>query len=47
MGTMTSGDIGFRTAGYVAAELLKRADPALVMQPFLQTKPIPKNTTPL
>lgn len=45
MGTMTSGDIGARTAGYVAAELLKRADPALVMQPFLQTKPIPKNAS--
>ena len=43
--TMTVSDIGLRTAGYVAAELLKRADPALVMQPFLQTKPIPKNSS--
>jgi N4-gp56 family major capsid protein len=42
---MTTGDIGLRTAGYVAAELLKRADPALVMQPFLQAKPIPKNSS--
>ena len=45
MPTMTSGDIGARTSGFVAAELLKRADPALVMQPFLQTKPIPKNSS--
>ena len=45
MGTMTTGDISFRTAGYIAAELLKRADPALVMQPFLQVKPIPKNSS--
>lgn len=44
MATLTTGDIGLRTAGYVAAELLKRANPALVMQPFLQTKPIPKNS---
>jgi len=42
---MTVSDIGLRTAGFVAAELLKRADPALVMQPFLQTKPIPKNSS--
>ena len=45
MGTMTTGDISFRTAGFIAAELLKRADPALVMQPFLQVKPIPKNSS--
>ena len=43
--TATVSDIGLRTAGYIAAELLKRADPALVMQPFLQTKPIPKNSS--
>ena len=43
--TMTVSDIGLRTAGYVAADLLKRAVPALVMQPFLQTKPIPKNSS--
>ena len=43
--TMTVSDIGLRTAGFVAADLLKRADPALVMQPFLQTKPIPKNSS--
>lgn len=45
MPTMTTGDIGLRTAGYISAELLKRANPALVMQPFLQTKPIPKNSS--
>ena len=43
--TQTVSDIGLRTAGFVAADLLKRADPALVMQPFLQTKPIPKNSS--
>ena len=45
MSTMTTGDISFRTAGYVAAELLKRADPALIMQPFLQIKPIPAKSS--
>lgn len=45
MTTQTVSDIGLRTAGFVAAELLKRADPYLVMQPFLQTKPIPKNSS--
>jgi N4-gp56 family major capsid protein len=45
MPTMTTGDIGLRTAGYISAELLKRANPHLVMQPFLQTKPIPRNSS--
>jgi len=45
MATQTVSDIGLRTAGMVAADLLKRAAPALVMQPFLQTKPIPKNSS--
>ena len=45
MTTMTVSDISHRTAGHIAADLLKRADPKLVMQPFLQTKPIPKNST--
>lgn len=45
MPTMQTGDIGFRTAGYVSADLLKRAVPYLIMQPFLQTKPIPKNSS--
>lgn len=45
MPTMTTGDIGLRTAGYISGELLKRAVPFLVMQPFLQAKPIPKNSS--
>jgi len=45
MTTQTVSDIGLRTAGYVAVDLLERADPDLVMQPFLQTKPIPKNAS--
>ena len=45
MSTQTVSDISFRTAGMIAADLLKRADPALVMQPFLQTKPIPRNSS--
>ena len=45
MPTMTVSDISYRTAGYVAADLLKRADPDLVMQPFLQTKAIPRNAS--
>ena len=45
MPTLTVSDIGQRTAGYIAADLLKRADPALAMQPFLQTKPIPRNAS--
>lgn len=43
--TMTTGDIGHRTAGIIAAELLKRASQALVIQQFGQAKPIPKNST--
>lgn len=43
MSTATTGDIGYRTAGYVAADLLKRAHQALVLQQFGQLKPIPKN----
>ncbi len=43
--TMTASDIGYRTLGFVAAELLKRADPTLVLQQFGQPKPIPKNST--
>jgi len=43
MSTQTTSDIGFRTSGHVAADLLKRANPDLVMQPFLQAKPIPEN----
>lgn len=45
MATMTTSDIGLRTAGYIAAELLKRAHPALVMQQFGQLKPLPTNAS--
>jgi N4-gp56 family major capsid protein len=45
MSTQATGDIGFRTAGYVAADLLKRAAQDLVLQPFGQAKPIPKNVS--
>ena len=45
MTTQTVSDISLRTAGHISRELLRRADPALVMQPFLQTKPIPKNSS--
>jgi len=43
--TMTVSDISLRTAGYVAGKLLMRADPALIMQPFLQTHEIPQNAS--
>ena len=43
--TMTASDIGFRTSGYLAADLLKRANPTLVLQQFGQPKPIPKNSS--
>lgn len=43
MATQTTSDISFRTSGYVAADLLKRAHQALVLQQFGQMKPIPKN----
>lgn len=45
MATQTTSDIGYRTAGYVAADLLKRANPELVLQQFGQPKPIPKNSS--
>lgn len=41
----TYGDISPRTAGYAAKEMLKRADPHLVLQQFAQSKPIPANST--
>lgn len=43
------GDITPRTAAYVQKQLLERANPQLVMEPFLDGKPVPtrstKNTT--
>lgn len=42
---MNYGDITPRTAGYVVADLLKRAMPFLVLEKFAQTKPLPQNNT--
>lgn len=39
-----TGDISYRTAGYVCAELLKRAQPLLAVSRLGQNKPIPKNS---
>ncbi len=39
------GDISPRTAGYVAAELLKRGIPYLLIEKFGQGKPVPMNST--
>lgn len=39
-----TGDISYRTAGYVSAELLKRAQPLLVVSRFGNNKPIPRNS---
>ena len=38
-----TGDISYRTAGYVCGELLKRAQPLIVLSRFGQQQPIPKN----
>lgn len=39
------GDISPRTAAYAAAEMLKRAQPYLILQQFAQTRPIPANSS--
>lgn len=41
----TSSDISNRTAGYIAKELLKRAQPLLILSRFGQSKPLPRNVT--
>lgn len=41
----TYGDITPRTAAYAAAEMLKRAQPYLILQQFGQSKPIPRNAS--
>ncbi|WP_299392031.1 N4-gp56 family major capsid protein [uncultured Desulfovibrio sp.] len=41
--TTATGDISYRTAGYVSGELLKRAQPLIVLSRFGQQKPIPRN----
>ncbi len=43
--TNTYGDISPRTAAYVVKDLLTRGQPLLVLEKFLQSKPIPKNET--
>jgi N4-gp56 family major capsid protein len=45
MATTTYGDIGNRTAGYAAAEMLKHAAPVTVLSMFGVSKPAPKNKT--
>lgn len=39
----TYGSLSQRTAAWAAAEMLKNAEPVLVLQKFAQSKPIPKN----
>lgn len=41
----TYGDIGTRTAAYAAKEMLKHAEPVIVLDKFAMTKPLPKNKT--
>lgn len=43
--TTTTSDISYRTAGYMAKELLKRAQPLLCISRFGQAKPLPKEST--
>jgi len=40
---LTYGDISPRTAAFAAAEMLRRAIPHLILQPFGQVRPIPAN----
>lgn len=42
-GTTTYGDINQRTAAWAATEMLRHAEPVLVLQQFGQSKPMPKN----
>lgn len=43
MAMTTTGDISPRTAGYFSKELLKRAQPLLIVSRLGQAKPLPKN----
>lgn len=45
MATTRYGDIGTRTAAYAAAEMLRHAEPFLVLSKMGMTKPMPKNKT--
>jgi N4-gp56 family major capsid protein len=42
-GTTTYGDINQRTAGYAAADMLRHAEPFIVLSRMGLTKPMPKN----
>jgi N4-gp56 family major capsid protein len=42
-GTTTYGDINQRTAGYAAADMLRHAEPFIVLSSMGMTKPMPKN----
>lgn len=44
-GVMTYGDISPRTAAFAAKELLKRGQPLLVLEKFMQGKPLPGNSS--
>lgn len=43
MAMTTTGDISQRTAGYIAKQLLERAQPLLCLTRFGQVKPLPRN----
>lgn len=45
MATTRYGDIGNRTAAYAATEMLRHAEPFLVLSKMGMTKPMPKNKT--
>jgi len=45
MATTTYGDISPRTAAFAAKEFLKRGLPLLVLEKFMQGKPLPGNST--
>jgi hypothetical protein len=42
-GTTKYGDINQRTAGYAAADMLRHAEPFIVLSRMGLTKPMPKN----
>lgn len=44
MATTTYGDISQRTAAYAEKTMLEHAQPVLVLEPFADAKPLPKNT---
>jgi N4-gp56 family major capsid protein len=44
MATSDYGSISQRTAAWATSQMLAHAEPILVLQKFMQTKPLPKNT---